>query len=236
MRINKYIASCGVCGRRAADKLIQDGKVTVNGKVMTDLSYIVDTEKDKVSADGKKLKLPNRSKYIMLHKPKGYVCTNKDEKGRKTVFDLLPPSERRLFSIGRLDYDTEGLLILTDDGDLAQRLTHPSSEIGKTYVVNIEGEIADDALARLRNGIELDDGYKTGKSIIRVLEKEDNTQRLEVTIYEGHNRQIKRMFEAEGAKVVFLKRTKIGDLRLGGLTRGTHRELKDIEINYLKNM
>lgn len=239
MRINKYVATCGICSRRAADELVKQGKISVNGKVMRELSYEVDTRRDRVTYLGDKISPPKTNRYYIMHKPKGYVCTTKDEKGRRTVFDLLTEEEnsRRLFTVGRLDYDTEGLLIITDDGDLAQNLTHPSREIGKTYVVKTDTVIEESSLAALRNGLKLPDGHDTGKSQVRVLPKDESAPfKLEVTIYEGHNRQVKQMMEAVGAKVLFLKRTKIGELRLGGLSRGKSRQLTKSEIAYLKSM
>lgn len=235
MRINKYLADCGLASRRAAEQFILQGKIKVNGKIITNLATDIDEIKDIVSFEDNAISLPSEFTYIMLHKPKGFLCTKSDEKGRKTVFDLIKDIDKRLFTVGRLDYDTEGLLLLTDDGDLAQRLTHPSSEIGKTYVAKVEGTIPENDLALLRNGVVLDDGFKTSKSAIHIVDAEKDT-RLEITIFEGHNRQIKRMFEAIGKEVGFLKRVRIGELKLGGLTRGKYRKLTDKEINYLKNM
>lgn len=236
MRINKYLALSGVASRRGAENFILDGKVTVNDKVVTELSFVVDEDKDKVCLEGNELKLPEKYTYIMLHKPKGYICSNNDEKGRRTVHSLVKDTGKRLFTIGRLDYDTEGLLLLTDDGELCKNLTHPSSEIGKTYVVNIEGKIAESELATLRNGVLLDDGYKTAKATVKVIDIDKDSTRLEVTIFEGHNRQVKRMFKSQGKEVTFLKRIKIGELKLGGLTRGKYRELNDGEVEYLRNV
>jgi pseudouridine synthase len=235
MRINKYIALCGQSSRRGAEKLIKEGKVTVNGKTVTDLSFTVNENKDAVYIDGKRLTPPDSFTYILLHKPKGYVCSSKDDKNRKTVMDLIDVN-KRLFTVGRLDYDTEGLLLLTDDGELCKNLTHPSSEIGKTYVVKINGTIAENELAVLRKGVTLDDGFKTSKAKVYVLESGQDSTRLEVTIYQGHNRQIKRMFQAIGKEVTFLKRTKIGELRLGSIDRGKYRHLTPQEVDYLKNI
>lgn len=235
MRINKYLAFCGVASRRKAENFITEGKVSVNGKTVNELFYNVDENNDTVICDGKKLSIPTKFTYILLHKPKGYICSSSDDKGRKTVMDLIDNSTR-LFTIGRLDYDTEGLLLLTDDGELCKKLTHPSSEIGKTYIVKINGDITESELASLRKGVVLDDGFKTSKSIIKVIESYNNSTRLQVTIFEGHNRQVKRMFAAKGKEVIFLKRTKIGELKLGGLQRGKYRKLNNVEIDYLKNI
>lgn len=236
MRINKYIASCGICSRRAAEELILDGKVKVNGKVVKELATEIDEYNDTVTLDGRKIILVSRYIYIMFNKPKGCVCTVKDDKGRKTIMDYLESfSDKRIFPIGRLDYDTEGLLLLTNDGDLANRLTQPISEVPKTYIAKVEGEIAESDLARLRNGIVLD-GVKLRRCKIKLLGTEDNVSRYEVTIFEGKNRQIHRMFESIGKEVVFLKRIKIGDVKLGGLGRGANRYLTEKELASLNRL
>lgn len=233
MRINKYIADCGIASRRAAEELVKAGKIKINGKVVTDLSTQVNEWNDTVTLEGTKIKLPSRYTYLMLNKPKGCVSTVKDDKGRKTVMDYLPASEKRLFPVGRLDYDSEGLLLFTNDGDTAFRLTHPSSEIPKTYQVIVSGKISEENLKELRAGVVLD-GVKTSKSKIAVKLQTETETKLEVTIYEGKNRQVRRMFESVGKEVVFLRRTAVGDLRLGGLGRGQTRYLKQTEIDYLK--
>jgi pseudouridine synthase len=234
MRINKYIASSGIASRRASEQLILDGKVKVNNKTVTDLATDIDERNDTVTIEGKKIQPIAKQVYIMLNKPKGCVCTVKDDKDRKTVMDYLGDlKDKRLFPIGRLDYDTEGLLLITNDGDLSHKLTHPSNEIPKTYVAKVEGEVSQSDLAALRNGIVLD-GKKLSRSKIKLLENTGNIYRYEVTIFEGKNRQVHRMFESVGKTVVFLKRVAVGDLRLGGLTRGTYRYLTDREIDYLK--
>lgn len=236
MRINKYIASCGICSRRAAEELVLDGKVKVNGKVVKELATEIDEYNDTVTLDGRKITLVSRYIYIMFNKPKGCVCTVKDDKGRKTIMDYLESfSDKRIFPIGRLDYDTEGLLLLTNDGDLANRLTQPISEVPKTYIAKVEGEIAESDLARLRNGIVLD-GVKLRRCKIKLLGTEDNVSRYEVTIFEGKNRQIHRMFESIGKEVVFLKRIKIGDVKLGGLGRGANRYLTEKELASLNRL
>ncbi len=235
MRLNKYIAECGVASRRGADKLISKGKVKVNNKVVTALGTEINEFNDTVIVDERKISLVTRDIYIVLNKPKGCVTTVKDDKGRKTVMDYVPNKDKRLFPIGRLDYDTEGLVILTNDGDMAYKLTHPSHEIPKTYIAKVEGEIPEADLAKLRNGVPLD-GVMTHRSKVKVLGVEDNISRVEITIYEGKNRQVRRMFEYIGKNVIFLKRTKIGDLRLGGLGRGMSRYLTDKEIDILKRL
>lgn len=234
MRINKYLAECGVASRRGCDKLIADGKVTINGKPAA-LGDDVTEGKDDVLVNGEAVQLNARHQYYLMNKPKGYICSVHDERGRKTVIDLLPAGAGRVYPVGRLDYDTEGMLILTDDGDLAFRLTHPKNEIPKTYLVKIEGSISDAALNQLRAGIELD-GRLTNKSKVKVIETDKKYTKLHVTINEGRNRQVRRMFESIGKEVTFLKRIKIGDMGLGSLERGKVRKLTAEEIFYLTNL
>ena len=234
MRINKYLAACGVASRRACDKLITDGKVSINGK-RAELGTDVNEKKDKVTVDGVPVMLREEHEYFIMNKPKGYVCTVKDDKGRKTVMELLPEEAGRVYPVGRLDYDTEGLLLFTDDGDLAFRITHPRNEITKTYLVKIEGSIGDNELNRLRAGVELD-GKRTNKSVVKVIETDKAFTRLHVTVSEGRCHLVRRMVEVVGKEVVFLKRIKIGELSLGSLERGKVRRLHADEIFYLKNI
>ena len=234
MRLNKYLADCGVDSRRNCDGIIAEGRVKVNGKTVRELGTVVDEERDSVTLDGRRIR-PKRNVYLMLHKPKGYVTTVKDELGRKTVMELLKDVKARIYPVGRLDYDTEGLLLLTNDGDLSFRLTHPSNEVPKTYVVRISGKISKESISALQNGVEID-GRKTAPAKVDLLDQDEHHSRLELTIREGRNRQIKKMFEAVGHEVEFLRRSAIGDLRLGGLTRGTYRYLTEKEINYLKKL
>ena len=233
MRINKFLAECGVASRRACDKLIESGAVLVNGKTAAIGDDV--SEKDEITVDGQPVKRKLVHSYYIMNKPKGYVCTVKDDKDRKTVMSLLPEGAGRVYPVGRLDYDTEGLLLFTDDGDLAFRLTHPKSEIPKTYLVRIEGAIGDKELNRLRAGVELD-GKLTGKSKVKVIETDKQYTKLHVTINEGRNRQVRRMFECVGKQVDFLKRIRIGDLGLGSLARGKVRRLSDEEVFYLSNL
>ncbi len=241
MRINKFLAECGIASRRNCEAFVLEGRVKVNNKKILNLATDIDPEFDQVSLDGKPVKPIGKHLYIMLNKPKGYVCTTSDELGRKTVLDFFKDKYpgKRLFPVGRLDYDTEGLLLLTTDGDLSNRLMHPSNEISKTYVAKIEGEISEAELNKLRSGVELD-GVKTKKCKVKVVGEERNGEekvltRIEVVISEGRNRQVRRMFESINRDVVFLKRTAIGEIKLGGLYRGNFRELKEKEILYLKN-
>lgn len=231
-RINKYLADCGVGSRRECDKLIADGIVKINGKV-AELGSMVE-ESDHVTVRGKRVGDKQKCCYIMLHKPKGYVTTVKDDLGRKTVMDLVD-IKTRLYPVGRLDYDTEGLLILTNDGDLANRLTHPRNEVNKKYICRISGVLQETERIQLEKGV-LIDGVKTAPAKVKIIEKDQHHTRVEVIIHEGRNRQVKKMFESVGKEVEFLKRVAIGDLRLGGLERGKYRYLSDAEIDYLKNV
>jgi 23S rRNA pseudouridine2605 synthase len=234
MRINKFLAECGVASRRNCDQLIKDGLVTINGKV-ANLGADVDELHDSVSVDGKKINAIKKYSYYMMNKPKGYVCTVKDDKDRKTVMDLLPPSVGRVFPVGRLDYDSEGLLLFTNDGDLSNRLMHPSSEIPKTYLVKIEGSIPDEAIEKLKRGVVID-GVKTKKCNIKIVDETKTFTKFHVTVTEGRNREIRKMFLTVGKEVKFLKRIKIGDLGMGSLNRGDVRKLTKEEVEYLKNV
>ncbi|MGN1227481.1 MAG: pseudouridine synthase [Christensenellales bacterium] len=232
MRINKYLALCGIDSRRKVEQLILDGKIKVNGKVVTDLSTDINENKDEVLYLDKVVKIDNGYKYYMLNKPKGYVTTVKDELNRRTVMDLVADVKTRIFPVGRLDYNTEGLLIMTNDGELAERLTKPNYAITKTYVCVIKGKISESELAMLRAGAIID-GEKLNKCKVKILDTNAEKTRLEIVIDQGKNRQIRKMLEYVHKEVVFLKRVKIGDLKLGGLSRGKYRELKDYEIQYL---
>ena len=232
MRINKFLAECGVCSRRAADKLIEEGAVKVNGKIC-EIGQEIDEFSDSVSANGKKINLPNTFEYYIMNKPKGYVCTVKDDKGRKTVMDLLPDNCKRVVPVGRLDYDSEGLLLFTNDGELTFKLTHPKNEIPKTYLVRTEKPVSEKDMHALRQGVMID-GVKTKKCSVRFIESTKNGSKLHITITEGRNRQIRKMIEAISNNVVLLKRIKIGDLTLRGLNRGETRKLSASEIEYLR--
>jgi len=235
MRINKYLATCGIASRRKCEELVLQGKVKLNGRIIKDLSTTVG-KGDIITVDKVKMKPREEMVYLMLNKPKGFVCTTKDEHGRKTVLELAPAyRDVRLFPIGRLDYDTEGLLILTTDGELANRLTHPRHEISKTYIAKVEGEVSEEEIRKLSNGVVLD-GVRTKRCKVSLLgyDIETKISRLEVVISEGRNRQVRRMFESVNRQVVFLKRVAIGGLSLGGVTRGTYRELSPKEIALLR--
>ncbi len=208
----------------------------MNGKVVTELGTSVNPANDSVTVDGVRVKSVAEYTYIMLYKPKGCITTVNDELGRKTVYDYLTDIDvPHLVPVGRLDYDTEGLLLLTNDGDLTFSLTHPSHEVEKTYIVKVEGEMPEHKLAQLRKGVVID-GVKTNRSRVKLLEYKDGISRLRVSITEGRNRQVRKMFEAVEREVIFLKRIAVGELRLGGLARGAYRYLTDAEIAYLKSL
>lgn len=234
MRINKYLALAGLGSRRKVEELVIQGKIKVNGKVTKDLSTdIKDT--DIVYYGSKAVKVNNNFVYYKLHKPKGYVTTVDDEKDRKTVMDLLRGVHVRVYPVGRLDYDTEGLLLFTNDGEITNILTRPSSDVNKTYTVHIEGVITQDEIKKLTSGVEID-GYKTKPCSIVVLSSSDKLTKLQITISEGKNRQIRKMFESVGKTVVLLRRIQIGEIKLGGLSRGEYVALNPKELKYLKNL
>lgn len=234
VRINKYLSSCGLGSRRKCEQLVIEGKVRVNGKAVSDLGFLV-AQNDNVTVDGEECKPATEFSYVMLHKPKGVITSMSDDKGRKTVIDILPNEFKKLKPVGRLDYDSEGLLLFTNDGDLAYNLTHPSREVSKTYVVRVEGEVKESQLAVMRAGVVID-GVRLNKCKVKLLQKDAKHSKLEVVINEGRNRQVRKMFDAVGLNVVFLKRTQIGDLRLGGLDRGKARVLSIEEVLYLKSL
>lgn len=237
MRINRFLAEQGVASRRRADEIVAAGRVTVNGAVAVPGTEV--GAEDTVMLDGKILSHKVNYEYYLLNKPKGYICTVQDEKTdrpRKTVMELLPKGAGRVFPVGRLDYESEGLLLLTNDGDLAFRLTTPKSEVEKTYHVRIEGTITPAQLNHIRAGVEIKEGVVTKKCKAVVIETDKSYTKLRIVLTEGKNREIRRMFEAIGKNVTFLKRTKLGDLTLTGLDRGACRKLTPEEIYYLKNL
>jgi len=229
MRLNKYIASCGVASRRGADALIAQGRVTVNGKAVDTVGMDINPETDTVAVDGTLLSIADKKIYIMLNKPAGVLSTCRDDRGRKTVLDLVGDVGVRLFPVGRLDYDTKGLLLLTNDGDFTYRCTHPRHEVNKTYVAVVHGLLEDHAIRRLENGVVLD-GVKTAPAVINVVHREGRETRLEITIHEGRNRQVRRMFETVGCHVMALKRIAFGSLKLGNLPEGSWRYLTEQEL------
>jgi 23S rRNA pseudouridine2605 synthase len=234
MRINKYLADCGIASRRKCDELIAQGKVKVNGKVTRELGLDIKPT-DVVLFENRAVHSGARRVYYKLHKPKGYVTTASDEKGRKTVVELMRKVQERVYPIGRLDYDTEGLLILTNDGDITNILTHPKNAVKKTYIASIEGEITAQDIKQITKGIDIG-GYVTQPCSAQILDKDEKFTRVEITITEGKNHQVKKMFEAVGKNVAFLKRVSIGEIKLGGLSRGEYKALTTKEIAYLKSL
>lgn len=231
-RLNKYIASSGLCSRRKADELIEAGRVLVNGKKITELGYLVQ-DKDKVFVD-KKLIRPVKHEYYRFYKPAGYITTADDEKGRKTIYDILPENLQHLKPVGRLDKDSTGLLILTNDGDLINELTHPSIKVPKIYLVTINGQIHRHELEQLANGVEIEKG-KIAYADISVLDMNSEKTTMQITLYQGLNRQIRKMFEYVGYEVKSLKRIQHATLTLQGLKRGEFKPIKPQQIKELKN-
>lgn len=234
MRINKYLAQAGLASRRKAEELIKLGIVKVNGKVVTELATDIKPT-DTVSVDNNHVFASNSYVYYKLNKPKGYISTVSDEKGRKTVMELLRGVHTRVFPIGRLDYDTEGLLLFTNDGDFANLLTKPKSEIEKTYYVTIEGNITANEIKTLSAGVDIG-GYVTKPCSVSPIENNETSTKLKVTITEGKNRQIRKMFEAINKNVTFLKRVQIGEIHLGGLSRGEYAKLSSKEMKYINKI
>lgn len=232
-RIQKFLAKCGVCSRRKAEELIFNKRVKVNGSIIENI-VLVDPEIDIVEVDGKKIVYEEKKLYIMLNKPVGIITSSKDQFNRKTVVDIVNTKER-VFSVGRLDYDTSGLLILTNDGDLSYKMTHPSHEVNKTYIAVVKGVPSKEELERFRKGLKIED-YITSPASIEILNKKENTSTLKIIIHEGKNRQVRKMCTSIGHDVITLKREKIGDLELKDLEVGKWRYLNEKEINYLKNI
>lgn len=236
VRLQKYIAMSGAASRRGAEELISEGRVAVNGKTVTEQGIKVEVGADKVALDGQILKIKNKKYYIMLNKPVGYVSTVNDQFDRPTVIDLVKTDLKdvRLFPVGRLDYETEGLILLTNDGDFTYRVTHPKFNTEKTYIAKIKGGVSIKGLNRLRSGVKIDD-YTTSPAEVSIIDAADGYVFVEIKIHEGRNRQVRKMFEAVGSKVEELKRIKIGNVELGNLPLGRWRYLTSHEINYLMN-
>ena len=233
MRLQKYLAQCGVASRRRCELLMADGRVCVNGAVVREMGTQV-TEGDEVTLDGKPVRLEQEKRYILYHKPAGEVTTAADDKGRATVLDRFADFPVRLFPVGRLDYDSEGLLLLTNDGELAQRLLHPSREVDKMYLARLTGDLGLEAIRRMRYGLLLPGEERpTARAEVRVLRREAYATVALITIHEGRNRQVRRMCEAVGHKVLMLRRVQFGPLQLGTLARGTYRDLTPEELEKL---
>lgn len=235
LRLQKFLADCGVASRRGAEALIKEGRVRVNGEVIREMGVKVDEENDIIEFDGERLKPQNKMIYIMLNKPEGFVTTVSDDKGRATVMSLVSEIPARIYPVGRLDYDTEGLLLLTNDGELTYKITHPKNNIEKTYIAEVTGNIGMDTILSLRNGVYID-GVRTSPAKVEVVGATRLGTKLEITIHEGRNRQVRRMFEAVGCIVKKLKRTEEAGLKLGHLPLGKWRRLSESEVNMLKKI
>ncbi len=234
-RLQKVLAEYGIASRRKCEQLILEGKVKVNGVLVTELGTKVDKFYDEIALDDNKLISLDKKVYVLLNKPIGYICSVKDQFNRPVVTDLLKSLKGRIYPVGRLDYDTEGLLILTNDGDLAYILTHPKHEVNKEYVALVSGIVQDEDIEKFKLGLFIDD-YKTAPAILEILKKNKDTSLIKVTIHEGKNRQIRKMCEAIGHKVINLERISIGNISLGKLASGKYRFLSEKEINYLKTL
>lgn len=232
IRLQKYMANAGVASRRGSEAMIEEGQVTVNGK-RAEVGMSVDPDTDEVRVAGRLVKPPHNYVYLMLNKPAGCVSTCSDEKDRRTVLDLLKDVPERVYPVGRLDYNTEGLLLLTNDGDFANKLTHPRHSVAKKYLTVIDGDIDDVDVRRLEAGVTID-GRKTAPAVVKVLHREPGRTELMVIIREGRNRQIRKMFEAVGKHATYIKRVAVGPLPLGDLKRGKYRHLSAAEIDKLK--
>lgn len=235
MRLQKYMALCGVASRRKSEEIIKDGRVKINNKIVIDMGIKVNPKKDVVQVDDRIIREEKNMIYIMLNKPMGYLTTSKDEKGRKTVLDLIEDINERIFPVGRLDADTTGLLLLTNDGDMTYKLTHPSKEVIKRYIAIVEGVPNRMELERFRNGMMLE-GRMTAKASVKIAKRYENEAILDISIHEGRNRQIKKMCELINHPVKKLKRIAIGDLEIGGLNVGNWRYLNEEEIESLNKL
>lgn len=234
MRLNKFLSTAGVASRRKCDELIKDGKIYVNGKVQANLGTIIDEKKDVVEYLGERVNLPSSFIYLKMNKPKGYACTSSDEKGRKTIFDLLEDKSVRLFNVGRLDYDTEGLIFLTNDGEFANSVIHPKFQIEKEYIVTVEGAMKESEFAVLRKGAVVD-GERMPSAKVNPISFDGKVTKLSVIITEGQNHQVRRMFEAIGRDIKLLKRVRIGSVHLGNLYRGKTKPMTAEEVeSFLK--
>ncbi|MBU3110812.1 pseudouridine synthase [Clostridium lacusfryxellense] len=233
-RLQKFMARCGVASRRKCEDIITAGRVKVNDLEVTELGHKIDPEEDVVQVDNKIINIEENKVYIALNKPEGIVSTVKDEKDRKTILDLVKVKER-IYPIGRLDYDTCGLIILTNDGDIYNRVIHPRQAINKVYIAILEGCPNQEEIDKFCNGIDID-GYTTAKANFEMTKRVGFNCRATITIHEGKNRQIRKMCDAIDHPVIALKRISVGDIKLGDMEKGSWRNLTEDEIDYLKNL
>ena len=232
MRVQKFLSKAGICSRRKGEQAMLDGRVRINGQICRELGTKVDPESDRVEFDDGLVTLPETFVYVLLNKPTRYITSLDDPRGRRTVVDLLPDNLPRIWPVGRLDWDSEGLLLMTNDGKLTNLITHPSHEMPKTYAVKIRGLLKEDSpqLDRLRKGVELDDGYVTRPAEVTTTSDNGRNTWLEIIIHEGKNRQIRRMFDAIDHPVITLRRIAIGTVHIGKLATGDYRHLTRDEV------
>lgn len=233
MRLQKFIAQCGIASRRSAEKIIESGRVKVNGEIVDYMGLVIDPDNDVVEVDGQRIEAETQKYYIMLNKPKNYVTTVSDDLGRPTVMQLVSDIKARIYPVGRLDFDTTGLLIMTNDGDFANILAHPSHTVNKVYIARIDKPLTEEQLKALCSGVELD-GVMTAPAKAENIKRPQKGYEVKITIHEGRNRQVRRMLEIVGANVMSLKRISVGSLTLGNLPEGKWRRLSDAEINKLR--
>lgn len=231
MQLNKYLASCGIASRRKANNAILDGRISVNDEVVLTLGRVVEPDSDTICLDGRRLELPQRIRYVLLNKPRAVITSSVDGRGRKTVLDIVD-AEERLFPVGRLDLDTEGVLLLTNDGDLAYRLTHPKFEVDKIYEAWVEGFVDPEVVRELANGVSIEPG-KTVTGHAKVLKKTSEKSLVRIRLHEGKKRQVKRMMKAVGYPVLSLNRIVFAGLTVGDLKIGEWRDLTDEEVETL---
>jgi 23S rRNA pseudouridine2605 synthase len=232
-RLNRILSMAGVASRRKADEYIKNGRVKLNGQRVSELGTKAVWGTDSIKLDGKEIPAPSERKYIMLNKPFGYITSLADPEGRPVVSDLVKDIPERLYPVGRLDFDSIGLLILTNDGDFSYRLTHPKYHVSKTYKVTVDGMVDDETLRRLKDGVELDDGF-SGRSKAGIIKQSGPRTVIRLTVFQGRNRLVRRMVEAAGCKVIQLMRTGFGGLEIGNLKIGRYRYLKTEEVSALK--
>lgn len=239
-RLQKYMASCGIASRRKCEELILKGLVKVNGDIITELGFKVNPEKDKILYNNKEIKKEEDKIYILLNKPEGYITSVKDERGRKTILDIVKVKER-IYPIGRLDYDTSGLLLLTNDGEIYNKIIHPRVQVDKIYIALCKGEFTKEEIEKFKSGIDIG-GYITAEANIQVLSvKHDKKSGIknslvEITIHEGKNRQIRKMCSSLNHDVITLKRVKLGNITLGNLKKGEYRNLTNKELDYINTL
>lgn len=234
IRLQKYLAEAQVASRRKSEEIIIAGRVSVNNKIVTELGTKVESDSDIVKVDGKVVRICEKMVYILLNKPEGCVTTVKEQFNRKSVLDYVSDVKERIYPVGRLDYDTSGLLILTNDGELTYRLTHPKHNVNKTYIADVDREPTEEDMKKFESGIVID-GRKTAPAKIRIIKK-GKLISLEIKIHEGRNRQVRKMCSAINCNVINLKRIALGDIELGNIEKGSYRVLNENEIKYLKTL